>query len=248
MELSEYTPEMLSILGAAPNCIVRKLNSKSPTTITWIHSWSSISRNPQFSMRLLKVAVRRILLVSAEMTTSWLKWSKQLFESATALIKTVCEQASWNTSNALGNWWTTLYGPARPKLFIESLLTPSVNSNIASCSRVLLPAPTFIKWKSTNWNNCYSCCHDACLDSLRDSSFSGKKGVGCEIRPGRSMHTISSGMKIAFNFILEWLSNWFTDCMIQKLFTQCMNVSELIGKSSISNRIFSPWRRRRMLG
>lgn len=44
-------------------------------------------------MRLLKAAVRRILLVSAEMTTSWLKWLKQLFESATALIKTVCEQA-----------------------------------------------------------------------------------------------------------------------------------------------------------
>lgn len=53
-------------------------------------------------MRLLKAAVRRILLVSAETTTSWLNWSTPFFESATALIKTVSEPGLTYRPKSLG--------------------------------------------------------------------------------------------------------------------------------------------------
>lgn len=151
-------------------------------------------------MRLLKAPARRILLVSAETTISWLSWSKPFFESATALIKTVCESGLVNPIKALGKFYRPLF---MAKLFIQTLLTPSDNSNITSCTRLLHPGPTFIKWKSASWNNCYSCCHDDCIGSLRDPSFPGKKGVGCEIRPWRSLHTLRAGMKPSFNLIFE---------------------------------------------
>ena len=55
-------------------------------------------------MRLLIAAASPILLVSAEMTSSWASWSKPFFESATALIKTVCEPGLVNPLNAVENF------------------------------------------------------------------------------------------------------------------------------------------------
>lgn len=194
MELREYTPEMLAIFAAAPNCIVR-----SCWTAYFLHmsarGWSLLRREQQSSRQSQGAAVRQILLVSAETTTSSQRSSTPFWESATGRIKTVSNPGLAASHKLRGSLRNTIQsdGFTSPKAIDETWLILQINSNFASCARVLQPGPSLIEGQPATWNNCHCGRHDGCLDTCRDPPLCGKEDVCCEIWSGRCIYTNRTG-------------------------------------------------------